>query len=242
MVVRTSTTAIWRQIIARAAEDPAFLVREEGIGALDIIEGASMASTRGTLSTLYRVLFLRRVELFASLDPDDLQTIAALATEAVFTSGERIYADGDPGDEMLIVVRGKVRLTKDSEGEHHLVGEYGEGEHVGELAVLRAAPRSADVDASSDDVRVLVIRGDQLRQLLADRPRVAQAMLASLAERLATLIEDGPSDRPTAGRLAPSYSAAYTGASGKKLAQANQNSLRCRTVASCSPARGPSTA
>ena len=60
--------------------------------------------------------------------------------------------------------------------------------------MLRELPRSADVEAASNDVRVLVIRGDQLKHLLADRPRVAQAMLASLAERLATLIEDGRAD------------------------------------------------
>ncbi len=178
----------WRNIVRVAADDAFPLVRDEALAALDVI-GGEMTETVQTLSTIDCMLFLRRVQLFASLQPQDLQKIAELATEEVFDVGETILRQGEPGDEIIVVVRGRVRLTKGSSGVRRVVGEYGEGEHVGELAVLRDAPRSADVEAATDDVRCLVIRGDQLRHLLVDRPRVSEAMLASLAERLACLIE-----------------------------------------------------
>lgn len=180
----------WRRIVKIGADDSFPLVREEAAAAAGIF-GDHMADTLQTLSTIDRMLVLRRVQLFASLEPGDLQTIAELATEEIFANNETIYRAGEPGDEMLVVVRGRVRLTKDTNGERHVVSEHGEHDHVGELSALRDAPRSADVEAASEDVRVLVILGGQLRHLVTDRPRVAQAMLASLAERLATLIEEG---------------------------------------------------
>ena len=192
----------WRRIVKNAAEDSFPLVRDEAVEAL-VIVGGDLTNTLRTLSTIDRMLFLRGVELFASLEPEDLQSIAEVATEEVFATGERIYDAGESSDEMLVIVRGLVRLTKQVDGRRQVVGEYGEHQHVGELAVLRGAPRSADVEAASDDVRVLVIGGTQLRHLVADRPQVAHAMLTSLAERLATLIEEGPTGTGITATAAP---------------------------------------
>ena len=55
---------------------------------------------------------------------------------------------------------------------------------VGELAVLRDAPRAATVMADPPGVRGLVIGGEAVRALLVERPEAAMAMLATLAERI----------------------------------------------------------
>lgn len=60
------------------------------------------------------------------------------------------------------------------------------GEQVGELSHLRGGPRASDVIASTD-VRVLAITKEVVETLLAERPDVAKAMLASVAERLAAV-------------------------------------------------------
>jgi len=81
---------------------------------------------------------------------------------------------------------GSVQVTKLVEGEARLLRKLSTGEHLGELAILRAQPRSATVRAVSA-VRTLVLDGGALRAILDERPQVCLAMLESLAERMSTL-------------------------------------------------------
>jgi CRP-like cAMP-binding protein len=58
------------------------------------------------------------------------------------------------------------------------------GEHIGELAMLRGAPRAATVIAEPPGVRALLLDADGLRSVLRERPDAAMAMLATLADRI----------------------------------------------------------
>jgi CRP-like cAMP-binding protein len=70
------------------------------------------------------------------------------------------------------------------DGSERLIRTYEQGDHIGELAVLREAPRAATVIAREGGVRGLVIEGESLRAILRERPDAAMAMLATLAERI----------------------------------------------------------
>ena len=85
------------------------------------------------------------------------------------------------------IVEGSVRVVHvESDGSERFIHRYEAGDHIGELAVLREAPRAATVIAEGDGVRGLVIGGAGLRSILLERPDAAMAMLAILAERLGT--------------------------------------------------------
>jgi len=130
-------------------------------------------------------LFLRRVPLFAGLAPEDLQRLAVTAVERLYGPDEVIVREGDLGDELVVIVEGAVRVVKvDSDGSDRLIRGYVAGEHFGELAVLREAPRAATVVAESPGVRGLVIDGEGLTAILRERPEAAMAMLATLATRI----------------------------------------------------------
>ncbi len=170
-------------LIARAREDPEAIVREAAASAV-VVTGGDMPETLRTLETIDRILFLRQVPVFADLEPEDLKQIAEIAAERVFPAGEYLCREGDIGDELFVIVEGQVRVAKGSNGELRTLRILQVGEQVGELAILREQPRSATVIAEGGSVRVLVIRGDALKAILRDRPEVAMAMLASLAQRL----------------------------------------------------------
>jgi len=70
------------------------------------------------------------------------------------------------------------------DGSERMIRTYEQGDHIGELAVLREAPRAATVVAQEGGVRGLVIEGESLRAILRERPDAAMAMLATLAERI----------------------------------------------------------
>lgn len=146
-----------------------------------------MAETLRTLGTMDRILFLRQVPLFNHLTPEDLQQIAEVATERVFNPSDYLCREGEIGDELFVIVEGQVKITKGSNGEERALRTLKTGEHIGELAILREQPRSASVAADGSSVRALAIRGAALKSILRDRPEVAMAMLASLAQRMSTL-------------------------------------------------------
>lgn len=146
----------------------------------------TMTETERAPTELDTMLLLRRVPLFARLDPEDLQRLAMVAMERLYPDGTALMREGDPGDELVVLVEGGVRVVQATpDGDERFIRRYQEGEHIGELAVLRDRPRVASVIAEGD-VRGLVLGGDGLRAILRERPESAMAMLATLAERISS--------------------------------------------------------
>lgn len=138
-----------------------------------------------TMTELETMLALRRVSLFEGLEPEDLQRIAAFAVERSYAAGEVLMTEGEPSDELVVLLAGEVRVERaEPDGTSRLIRTYAAGEHIGELAVLRERPRAATVTAQDDGARGLVVPGVGLRDILRERPEAAMAMLATLAERV----------------------------------------------------------
>ena len=147
--------------------------------------GMTMPDTANTIADIDTMLFLRRVPLFEGLGPEDLQRVASVAVEHVYPAGEALVREGEFGDDLVIIVEGSVRVVRaEPDGSERLIRRYAPGDHIGELAVLRDAPRAATVIAEEGPVRGLVIGGEALRAILRERPEAAMALLATLAERI----------------------------------------------------------
>ncbi len=175
----------WRSLVARARDDPEAVVRAM-VPTTEQPGGAAVPDTRATLGEIDRMLFLRSVPLFSELAPEDLQRIAATATERVYPADEPIVREGELGDELVVIVEGAVHVVRGTGDATRLIRTYAAGDHFGELAVLRERPRAATVIADPPGVRGLVIDGRGLRAILRERPEVAMAMLATLAERISS--------------------------------------------------------
>jgi cyclic nucleotide-binding protein len=150
----------------------------------DETEG-SMAGQDGVATEIDTMLLLRRIPLFAGLDPEDLERIAMVTADREWAEGEKLIEEGDVGDSVVVLTEGTVRVVHvDPGGEERFIRTYEAGDHIGELAVLRERPRAATVIAQDGGVRGLVLGGDGLRAILRERPEAAMAMLATLAERI----------------------------------------------------------
>ncbi|MEW6569138.1 MAG: HEAT repeat domain-containing protein [Chloroflexota bacterium] len=175
------------ELSSRARVDPSPLVRQTAERSR-LTAGGFMAETSATLGTIERVLCLRRVPIFQQLAPEDLQRLADVAEERLFPPGEYLCREGDVGEELFILVEGRVRVVKAANGATRTLRQLQAGDYIGELAILRQQPRSASVIAEGGSVRVLAIGGPALKAILSDRPEVALSMLTSLAERPSTLV------------------------------------------------------
>ncbi|MEA1903220.1 MAG: cyclic nucleotide-binding domain-containing protein [Actinomycetota bacterium] len=155
--------------------------------AADVATYPPMSATdqQPILSPIDRVLFLQRVPMFAELDPEDLELVARVTTERRYEPSARIYKEGDKGDEMLVIVRGSAVVSTLEGSTRRQIQTYGPGEHVGELALLRAGVRSADVTAGDDGAHGLVLTRTELMSVLEERPSVMMGLLTTLARRLA---------------------------------------------------------
>ncbi len=143
--------------------------------------------TDQAIAGLDTMLILRRVPLFADLEPEDLQRIALVATERDHGPSVVLMREGEPGDDLFVITEGSVRVVQaGDDGTERYIRRYGPGEHIGELAVLRDRPRAATVIADEAGVHGFSLDGESLRAILRERPDAAMAMLATLAERIST--------------------------------------------------------
>jgi hypothetical protein len=140
--------------------------------------------TMVTLSSMERVLLLRRVPLLADLSPADLLRVSAISTEENFDSAEIICEQGESGDKMYVIVTGEVRIvvTTDDQSVKE-VARRKTGDVVGEMSLISGDARIASVIASSD-VRTLCIDRLSFESLLRERPEVSLAVMRELCVRL----------------------------------------------------------
>jgi CRP-like cAMP-binding protein len=131
------------------------------------------------LSTIERVLFLKSVELFSQIPGEDLAQVALIAAEELREGGEVIFAEGDPGDALYLVLEGKVRVhTGDQE-----IASLGPRECFGEMAILDPAPRSATTTAA-EDTNLLKISRDDFQDIMGEKPEIAAGIIRVLSRRL----------------------------------------------------------
>ena len=126
--------------------------------------------------------FLKKVDLFAELSDEDLQEICGAVSEMVLPEGELLFAEGDRGDKAYIIKEGQLEITKQTSGREVLLAVRGEGDVIGEMALLEEAPRMASVRARVPTA-LITVRKEMLDNLLATSPSAARAMLQTVIER-----------------------------------------------------------
>jgi CRP/FNR family cyclic AMP-dependent transcriptional regulator len=111
--------------------------------------------------------------------PDDpLQKFAK-----TYAPGTVVFREGEAGDEMYIIQRGKVRVSKDFSGKPHLIAVLEKGEFFGEMAIVSRLRRSATVTAI-DEVEALAFDRDGLLKMITRNPRIGLSIIDRLCRRL----------------------------------------------------------
>lgn len=153
---------------------------------------------------------LSRVSLFGPLDAAGRSAVAEAVRETRFDAGQSIFARGDPGAELYIVVKGRVRLSVLTADGKELSFAHAEAPSVfGELAVFDGRPRSADATAVGK-VEALTLSKSAFHRLLSTTPAIAEAAIKFLSARLRDADEqlEAIALHPIEGRLARFFLAA----------------------------------
>lgn len=142
-----------------------------------------------------------RAELFAGLAPGELDAVRPSFDTVELPAGRDVIVEGEPGDDMFILVAGRVRVSKsmvlkgiaapvleaERTGKTLVELDDAGSPFFGEMALLDRDIRSARVTCLTD-CRFLRIDRDRFFAFLAARPEIGVKLVTALARRLARVV------------------------------------------------------
>jgi MFS family permease len=144
------------------------------------------------------IALLRSLPLFAELPAPAIEGLAAALTPVHLAAGTTLIREGEPGDSYYPIAAGELDVLQNG----HFLRRCGRGEGIGEIALLRAVPRTATVVAHSDATVYQLDRQLFLTEVLGHAPTRRQA--DRIAEtRLATGVTPGDNAAPGADTPRP---------------------------------------
>lgn len=132
------------------------------------------------LTTLEKMKWLRNAIIFANCKTDQLLALASISEEVTYRPGEVIFRENEPGDSLLYLIKGRVRLRKEGTQYESIVGE---GETVGTLSILDGQPRAA-TGLAEDEVVGLKIKAEDFYELLSDNVEIVQGIFSRLTQEI----------------------------------------------------------
>lgn len=115
------------------------------------------------------------LEIYKNLTLGDLERRKFEPNDVIAREGDEAHG------EAFVIHAGTVEVRKKLNGVERTLAKFGEGELIGEWALFRKAPRSADMVATSP-TEVLVIKGERLDWLISNRPQLTKELLKRLAD------------------------------------------------------------
>jgi len=125
-----------------------------------------------------------RHPLFGKLSASEIDSLISYSRVERYTAGREIFAKGSPGQSLVAVLRGSIKISSlSNEGKEIVFNIINAGEIFGEIAVLDGEERSADATAMTD-CELLVLNRRDFLHLLENRADLCMIMLRILCQRL----------------------------------------------------------
>jgi CRP/FNR family transcriptional regulator, cyclic AMP receptor protein len=129
---------------------------------------------------LDRIQFLKTVPFFNELSHRQLRSVSGIMFERNFENDELIFAEGQPGAALFLILNGKVAVEICRESNTTILAILEKGAFFGEMALLNEAPRSANVRSLERTYTLALYRND-LSRLIQRDPQAACQIYRALA-------------------------------------------------------------
>ncbi len=157
-----------------------------------------------------------KVRLFREqgLSSKELTTLATFSKEQRFESGASLFAEGDEGHEMYVVLEGQVLISKYIPGAgEEALAILERGDFFGEMSLIDGDPRSADARAHGGPLTVLALDQATIQEMLVLDPQASLDFLRLLcrlvAKRLREIDEKVIGWRIMSGEGSPAIAASH---------------------------------
>lgn len=101
----------------------------------------------------------------------------------VVEAGRVIFKEGEPGDTMYIIQKGRVKITKRVDNVEKILMVLGKGDFFGEMALIRNTPRTATATAV-DTCELLAFNRDGFLSMISKNSNIAMNIIEKLCIRL----------------------------------------------------------
>jgi CRP-like cAMP-binding protein len=130
---------------------------------------------------------LARVDLFAELQPDELDRLAGASSREDLRRGDIIFRERDAPDRLYVVLEGRIAISKRSaDGREAVVALMEPGDLFGDMGLFQPQGRSAEARALEPSA-VLAVAFEPVREIYEDRPELLWGVVALLADRVRTM-------------------------------------------------------
>ena len=127
--------------------------------------------------TSSKLAVLRGHSIFCDLDAGAFEQLCRYAKHATLKRGATIFSKGDPGNSLIAVISGTVKISISSpDGRSAILNLIGPGEIVGEVAVLDGQARTADATANSN-CEIFVIDRREFLPFVRSQPALAMKFI-----------------------------------------------------------------
>jgi CRP/FNR family cyclic AMP-dependent transcriptional regulator len=131
-----------------------------------------------------KLAVLRKHPIFCDLDAEAFDQLCRYAKHATLKRGTTIVSKGDPGNSLIAVISGTVKISVSSpDGRSAILNLIGPGEIFGEVAVLDGQPRTADAIANTN-CEIFVIDRREFLPFVRSQPALAMKFIELLCARL----------------------------------------------------------
>ena len=139
--------------------------------------------------------WLGRSDLLAGAEEAALEALERELMWEFLPAGEVLVRQGDAGECMWFVVRGRLRVSaRQPDGSARAVGEVGAGECVGEMALLSQATRAATVRVVRD-AELLRLPKSAFDRLAGAHPEAMLRLASAIVGRLQRTLGARPAQR-----------------------------------------------
>ena len=127
---------------------------------------------------------LKQTRIFEGIEDEPLHELLKVMKRQHVVAGTLLFNQGDAGDEMYIILSGKVRIFIRNElGQEFTIRHFGAGELFGEFTLLDQQPRSTSADIT-DTSDLLTLDRDTFLEFLKTRPTIGLRMMRNLSARI----------------------------------------------------------
>lgn len=132
----------------------------------------------------------KQMRLFAEFNENELEGLLSLVETVRFAAGECVVRQDERGDCMYVVLEGEVKVSHTRNGRTFDLATLKPGDFFGELALVDAGPRSADVETVSD-CTLMKIEHSALRAIAGVYPNAAFKFLIAVGRELVIRMRRG---------------------------------------------------